>query len=65
MILRGAGDAVDGEKLIAIGKKNSIAKIDEIERVKAVEEAIKLLEPIPQAPKGTAEALVRKDRDSN
>jgi len=42
-----------------------IAKIEELERKRAVEEAIRLLEGIPPAPKGTAEALVRKDRDSH
>lgn len=40
-----------------------IAKIEELERIRAVEKAIKLLEQIPPAPKGTAEALVREDRD--
>lgn len=40
-----------------------IAKIEELERIRAVEKAIKLLEAIPPAPKGTAEALVREDRD--
>ncbi len=46
-------------------RKSIIAKIEEIERVRAVEEAIKLLEAIPPAPRGTAEALVREDRDSH
>jgi len=40
-----------------------ISKIEEIERVNAVERAIKLLEQIPPTPKGTAEELVREDRD--
>ncbi len=40
-----------------------IAKIEELERIRAVEKAIKLLEQIPPAPKGTAKALVREDRD--
>lgn len=44
-------------------RKLIIAKIEEIERMKAVEKAIKLLEEVPPAPKGTAEALVREDRD--
>ena len=42
-----------------------MAKIEEVERIQAVEEAIKLLEAIPPAPSGAAEALVREDRDSN
>jgi hypothetical protein len=40
-----------------------ITKIEELERIRAVEKAIKLLDAIPPAPKGTAEALVREDRD--
>ena len=44
-------------------RKLIIAKIEELERIRAVEKAIKLLEAIPPAPKGTAEALVREDRD--
>jgi len=40
-----------------------IAKIEELERIGAVEKAIKLLEQIPPASKGTARALVREDRD--
>ncbi len=42
-----------------------IAKIGELERIRAVEEAVNLLEAIPPAPKGTAEDLVREDRDSH
>jgi len=41
------------------------AKIEEVERTRAVEEAIKLLEAIPTSPRGTAKALVREDRDSH
>jgi hypothetical protein len=41
-----------------------IAKIEELERIRAVEEAVNLLEAIPPAPKGTAQGLVREDRDS-
>ena len=41
------------------------AKIEAIERIKGVENAVKLLEAIPPAPKGTAKALVREDRDSH
>lgn len=40
-----------------------MAKIEEVERTKAVEEAVRLLEAIPPAPRGTAGALVREDRD--
>ena len=40
-----------------------IAKIEELEREKAVEDAIKMLEPIPTTPRGTAKTLVREDRD--
>jgi hypothetical protein len=46
-------------------RKLIIAKIEELERKRAVERAIELLEGVPPAPKGTAEALVRKDRDSH
>ncbi len=42
-----------------------MAKIEEIERIQAVEEAIKLLEAVPPAPSGTAKALVREGRDSD
>lgn len=42
-----------------------VAKIEEVERIRAVEEAINLLEAIHPAPKGTAEAIVREDRDSH
>jgi len=40
-------------------------RIEELERVRAVEKAMRLLEEIPPAVKGTAKALVREDRDSN
>jgi len=42
-----------------------ISKIEEVERVRAVEEAVKLLARLPSTPKGTAVRLVREDRDSN
>jgi len=42
-----------------------ISKIEEMERVRAVEEAVNLLARLPSAPKGTAVKLVREDRDSN
>ncbi len=44
-------------------RRQIIAKIEELEREKAVEKAVKLLEAVPPAPKGTARALVREDRD--
>ena len=40
-----------------------IAKIEELKRIRAVEEAVKLLEQISPAPKGTAGNLVREDRE--
>jgi len=42
-----------------------IEKIEDLERVRAVEGAINLLESVPPAPKGTARSLVRRDRDSH
>ena len=42
-----------------------IAKINEIERVRAVERAIKILEKVPPAEQGTAKMLIREDRDSH
>jgi hypothetical protein len=42
-----------------------IAKINEIERVRAVERAIKILEKVPPAAQGTAKKLIREDRDSH
>ncbi len=42
-----------------------IAKIEEVERSKALENAIKLLEKIPLTDRGTAKALVRENRDSH
>jgi hypothetical protein len=42
-----------------------IARINEIERVKAVEKAVKILEKVPPAEHGTAKKLVREDRDSH
>lgn len=46
-------------------RKSIITKIEEMERKKALDEAIRLLEKMPSTPKGTAEALVREDRDSH
>jgi hypothetical protein len=42
-----------------------IAKIEEIERSRTLEEVIKLLEGMPSTPRGTARALVRGNRDSH
>jgi len=46
-------------------RESIMKKIEEVERVNAVEEAIRLLGSIAPAPKGTAKALVREDRDSH
>ena len=40
-------------------------RIEELEREKALDEAIELLESLPAAPRGTAKLLVREDRDSH
>jgi len=45
-------------------RKSIIAKLEELERRRAVEEAVKLLERVRPAPRGTAARLVREDRDS-
>lgn len=58
--MKAYGEAVEWPEEI---RRLIITKIEEIERVNAVERAIKLLEPIPPTPKGTAEELVREDRD--
>jgi hypothetical protein len=46
-------------------RKFIIAKINEVERVKAVEKAIEILEKVPPTESGTAKRLVREDRDSH
>jgi len=46
-------------------RKFIIAKINEVERVKAVERTIKILEKVPPTESGTAKRLVREDRDSH
>jgi len=46
-------------------RKFIIAKINEVERVKAVERAIKILEKVPLTESGTAKRLAREDRDSH
>jgi len=58
--MKAYGDVVEWPEEI---RRLIITKIEEIERVNAVERAIKLLEQIPLTPKGTAEELVREDRD--
>ena len=44
-------------------RKIITAKIEELEREKAIEDAVKMVEPIPTAPRGTVGTLVREDRD--
>ena len=56
------GDIVNWPEEI---RESIIAKIEEVERSKALDEAIKLLEGIPSTPRGTARALMREDRDSH
>ena len=56
------GDVVNWPEEI---RGSIIAKIEEVERSRALEEAIKLLEGIPSTPRGTARSLVREDRDSH
>jgi len=46
-------------------RKLLIAKVEELERLEALQEALKILEKTPFFPKGTASALVREDRDSH
>jgi len=46
-------------------RRSIIAKLEELERERAVEEAVKLLEKVRPAPQGTAARLVREDRDSH
>lgn len=58
--MRAYGEAVEWPEEI---RRLIITKIEELERIRAVEKAIKLLEQISPMPKGTAEALVREDRD--
>ena len=40
-------------------------RLEELEREKALSEAIELLESLPTAPRGTARSLVREDRDGH
>lgn len=40
-------------------------RVEELERVRAVEEAVRLLENIAHASRGTARLLVRENRDSH
>jgi hypothetical protein len=44
-------------------RKSIVAKIEEVERIRVVEETVKLLETVTPTPRGTAQALVREDRD--
>jgi hypothetical protein len=46
-------------------RKLLIQKIEELERADALERVVKILEDIPSAPRGTAEKLVRRDRESH
>ena len=46
-------------------RKLIIRKIEELERAEALERTAKILEATPSAPKGTAEKLVRLDRESH
>ncbi|MEM2996739.1 MAG: hypothetical protein QXK52_04440 [Candidatus Bathyarchaeia archaeon] len=46
-------------------RKLIAAKLEEIERREAVDRAIRLLEGIPPAGRGTAESLVREDREGH
>jgi len=47
------------------GKKWIAQRVEELERVRAVEEAVRLLENIAHASRGTARLLVRENRDSH
>ena len=40
-------------------------RLEELEREKALEEAMKLRETLPPVPRGTAISLMREDRDSH
>lgn len=42
-----------------------VSRVEELERAKAVDEAIGALGSVRPAPTGTARKLVRKDRDSH
>ncbi len=46
-------------------RKAILVKLEELERRKAVEEAVELLEKVKPARKGTALKLVKEDRDSH
>lgn len=46
-------------------RKSILARLEELERKQAVEEAVKLLENVRPAPLGTAARLVREDRESH
>ena len=40
-------------------------RLEELERERALDEAIELLESLPTVPRGTAKSLMREDRDSH
>jgi metal-responsive CopG/Arc/MetJ family transcriptional regulator len=40
-------------------------KIEEYKKKKALQEVVAYIQTLPEAPKGTAQKLVREDRDSN
>ncbi len=46
-------------------RKFLAAKIEELEREEALKKALSLLKNVRPTPKGTAEALVREDRESH
>ncbi|MGB9716968.1 MAG: hypothetical protein ACPL4E_00805 [Thermoproteota archaeon] len=46
-------------------RKSILARLEELERRQAVEEAVKLLEKVKPAPVGTAASMVRNDRESH
>jgi len=60
--MKAYGEVVDWPEEI---RRLIVLKIEETERIRAVEEAVKLLETVTPAPRGTAQTLVREDRDSH
>ena len=40
-------------------------KVEELEKKRVVEDVVEFIKTLPPAPKGTAEKLVREDRDSH
>ena len=41
------------------------SRVDELYRRKVIEEVRRIIESLPETPRGTATAYVREDRDSN